>query len=124
MVTLNATNIPNTIRVSWVGIQARPNEESVEGYKIRYWPTGSQFKQTFVDVDVGLQTFGFVSKLKSDLRYNLRVYAYSRGGVGTMSSPVNQFQIIAKDKCIPGASWGKDYFVFVYYILNMFTYYK
>ncbi|CAH8661807.1 unnamed protein product [Schistosoma bovis] len=110
MVTLNATGIPNTIRVSWVGIQARPNEESVEGYCIRYWPTGSQFKQTFKDIDVGLKTFGFVSDLKTDVRYNLRVYGYSRGGVGTMSSPVNQFQIITKEKCIPGATWdGPDF---------------
>lgn len=108
MVTLNATGIPNTIRVSWVGIQARPNEESVEGYCIRYWPTGSQFKQTFKDIDVGLKTFGFVSDLKTDVRYNLRVYGYSRGGVGTMSSPVNQFQIITKEKCIPGATWGES----------------
>uniref|UniRef100_A0A095AMW2 Contactin-3 n=1 Tax=Schistosoma haematobium TaxID=6185 RepID=A0A095AMW2_SCHHA len=109
MVTLNATGIPNTIRVSWVGIQARPNEESVEGYCIRYWPTGSQFKQTFKDIDVGLKTFGFVSDLKTDVRYNLRVYGYSRGGVGSMSSPVNQFQIITKEKCIPGATWARGF---------------
>ncbi|KAK4474576.1 hypothetical protein MN116_001717 [Schistosoma mekongi] len=110
MVTLNATGIPNTIRVSWVGIQAKSDEESIGGYCIRYWPTGSQFKQTFRDIDVGLKTFGFVSDLETDVRYNLRVYGYSRGGVGTMSSPVNQFQIITKEKCIPGATWdGPDF---------------
>ncbi|THD29133.1 Contactin/TAG-1 cell adhesion molecule [Fasciola hepatica] len=110
MVTLNATDQPSTIRVSWVGIQARPNEESVEGYRIRFWPAGSQFKQTFTDVDVGLKTYGFVTGLEPDMRYNLRVYGYSRGGVGKMSSPVNQFQIIPKNKCVPGATWdGPDF---------------
>ncbi|KAA0200129.1 Contactin/TAG-1 cell adhesion molecule [Fasciolopsis buskii] len=110
MVTLNATDKPSTIRVSWVGIQARPDEESVEGYCIRYWPAGSQFKQTFKDVNVGLRTYGYVTGLEPDMRYNLRVYGYSRGGVGKMSSPVNQFQIIPKDKCVPGATWdGPDF---------------
>ncbi|KAF8566482.1 hypothetical protein P879_05880 [Paragonimus westermani] len=110
MVTINATNIPNTVRVSWVGIQARPNEESVEGYCIRYWIAGSQFKQTFKDIDVGLQTYGFVRGLEPDMRYYLRVYGYSRGGVGKMSSPVNLFQIIPMAQCVPGATWdGPDF---------------
>ncbi|CAL8100852.1 unnamed protein product [Calicophoron daubneyi] len=110
VVVLNGTDQPNKIRVSWVGVQAKPDEESVEGYCIRYWPAGSQFKLTFKDVDVGMNTYGYVSDLDTDMRYNLRVYAYSRGGVGKMSSPVNQFQIIPKDKCIPGATWdGPDF---------------
>ncbi|KER21681.1 hypothetical protein T265_10050 [Opisthorchis viverrini] len=110
MVILNATDMPNTIRVSWVGVQAKPDEESIEGYCIRYWPVGSQFKQTFTDVDVGLNTFGYVRGLETNKRYYLRVYAYSRGGVGKMSSPVNQFQIIPKAQCIPGATWdGPDF---------------
>ncbi|CAH8465644.1 unnamed protein product [Dicrocoelium dendriticum] len=110
MVTISSIDRPNTVRVSWVGVQANPNEESVEGYCIRYWPAGSEFKETFIDVDVGLQTFGYVEGLKSGLRYNLRVYAYSRGGVGKMSCPVNQFQIIPSDQCVPGATWdGPDF---------------
>ncbi|VEL41555.1 unnamed protein product [Protopolystoma xenopodis] len=107
LVKLNATDRPNTILVSWVGIQARATEESIEGYKIRHWPAGADFKYTLVDVDVGLSTFGYIGGLSSDTRYNVRVFAYSRGGVGRMSSPVVQFQIIPKALCKPGASWGR-----------------
>lgn len=109
MIQLNSTHYPRTVRVSWVGVQTTLNEEAVLGYRIRYWLVGSNYKEAHTDVDVRLRTYGYVQNLDINKRYNLRVYAYSRGGVGKMSSPIVQFQMIPRDQCVPGASWeGPD----------------
>ncbi|KAL3318074.1 Contactin-5, partial [Cichlidogyrus casuarinus] len=105
-VTLNATDFPMTLKVSWAGVQSLYEEESIQGYTIRYWVAGADFKETLIDVNVGLRTYGFITNLTMDTRYELRVFAYSRGGIGTYSSPVNSFQFIDSSLCVPGASYG------------------
>uniref|UniRef100_A0A5K3FD51 Contactin n=2 Tax=Mesocestoides corti TaxID=53468 RepID=A0A5K3FD51_MESCO len=109
MVQLNSTRYPRTVRVSWIGVQTTLNEEAVLGYRIRYWLVGANYKEAHTDVDVRMRTYGYIQNLEINKRYNLRVYAYSRAGVGKMSSPIVQFQMIPRDQCVPGASWeGPD----------------
>ncbi|KAL7059357.1 hypothetical protein AAHC03_013100 [Spirometra sp. Aus1] len=109
MVVLNSTEYPRTVLLNWIGVLTTGNEESVLGYKIRYWLAGANFKETHKDIDVGMRTYGFIQNLEVNKRYNVRVFAYSRGGVGKMSSPLVQFQMIPKRFCVPGASWdGPD----------------
>ncbi len=107
MVTINATQYPRTVLVTWIGVQTTTAEESVLGYKIRYWPTGADYRATFKDVDAGLRTYAYLQNMPLDERFNVRVYAYSRAGVGKMSSPILQFQMIPRHLCVPGASWGE-----------------
>nr|CDS33898.1 contactin,neuroglian,septate junction protein [Hymenolepis microstoma] len=107
IVQLNSTNYPRTVRVNWKGVQTTLDEEAILGYRIRYWLVGANYKEAHTDVDVRMRTYGYVQNLEINKRYNLRVYAYSRAGVGKMSSPIVQFQMIPKDQCVPGASWDR-----------------
>lgn len=128
MVTLNSTMYPRTVRLDWIGCMSTASEESILGYRIRYWLAGSNYKEQLMDIDVGLRTYGYIQNLTVNSRYNVRVYAYSRGGVGKMSSPLTQFQMIPKGLCVPGASWGKQTFswlrTFVQIIVNQTIFYQ
>ncbi|PAA91007.1 hypothetical protein BOX15_Mlig007872g1, partial [Macrostomum lignano] len=103
-VVVHSTGEYSSISVTWNGVRQQPNEESVDGYMVRYWVTGAP-AVNFTDVDAGLSNEVTVRYLSSETRYDLRVYAYSSGGIGTYSSPMIQFMLIPKDRCVPGASW-------------------
>lgn len=100
-VKLEPTGRPKELKVLWVGLTTKPQEESLDGYQIRLWRTGSP-TDSYKDFDFGLNTVGYLEALEYDRRYDLRVYGYSRGGVGTMSSPMIQFMIERAADCIPG----------------------
>ena len=86
-----------TVAVDWRGIMTGPQEEPIEGYKIRYWRQGEDIKAAndlilpmeFLDGNL----FSLVGGLTPGQSYNLRVLGYSRGGDGRMSSPVWQFRM-------------------------------
>nr|BAE94190.1 contactin/TAG-1 cell adhesion molecule [Dugesia japonica] len=98
IVRLNSTNTPHQIQVTWNGVRVMPEEESVDGYRIRYWLSGGPVR-TALDVDVGLKVTGYINDLQYDVRYNMRIFAYSRGGNGKLSNPMDQFMLIPKSRC-------------------------
>lgn len=61
--------------------------------QVRIWRTGESLRNA-KDYDCGRRTWIMVDDNfeKNDF-YNLRVFGYSRGGVGKMSSPLIQFTI-------------------------------
>ena len=87
----------NTVHVDWRGVMTGPQEEPIEGYKIRYWRQGEDIKEAkdvvlprtllYRDLDATL------SGLTPGESYNLRILAYSRGGDGRMSSPLWKFRM-------------------------------
>ena len=103
---LNSTNTPHQIRVTWNGVRVMAEEESVDGYRMRYWLSGAPVR-TALDVDVGLKITGLLNNLQYDVRYNLRIFAYSRGGHGKLSNPMDQFMLVPRDRCQAGTIIGK-----------------
>lgn len=86
-----------SIIVEWRGIMTGPQEEPIEGYKIRYWRQG-EILNVARDLILPLDTlFGKLEARLGGLTptqpYNLRVLGYSKGGDGRMSSPVWQFRM-------------------------------
>ncbi|XP_023930782.1 contactin [Lingula anatina] len=98
----------HTIKVSWRGISTDQTEEPLQGYKVKYWRTSEKIIDA-KDFDAGKDTFATISDLSAGESYYLRVYGYSRGGQGAMSSPMVMF-VMAKSGCtytqiIPEASY-------------------
>lgn len=52
--------------------------------QLRYWVQGADVRSA-IDVDCDRNTYGYITGLHTDTYYNLRVFAYSRGGDGLMS---------------------------------------
>jgi Fibronectin type III domain len=86
-----------TVVVDWRGIMTGPQEEPIEGYKIRVWRQGEDVKEAKDQVlPLGLldgSLYTLLGGLSPGQSYNLRVLGYSRGGDGRMSSPVWQFRM-------------------------------
>ena len=59
--------------------------------QVRIWPSGSHIKVA-TDYDAKKNTELYIDDLNPDEQYKLRVFGYSRGGDGTMSSPAIYFQ--------------------------------
>uniref|UniRef100_T1IMV2 Contactin n=1 Tax=Strigamia maritima TaxID=126957 RepID=T1IMV2_STRMM len=86
---------PTKIKVTWRYSAISSVEESLLGFKIRYWEADQDFS-TYTDVIVdlgGSELEGEVSGLVPGVMYKLRVLGYSQGGDGRMSSPSWLFQI-------------------------------
>lgn len=97
------------IEVSFRGVSTTSEEEPLEGYKVIYnllsynnhfncclqvriWADGEHLK-VGEDYDSGKETTLYIDDLRSDVMYKLRAYGYSRGGMGTMSSPAVKFML-------------------------------
>ncbi|ELT90327.1 hypothetical protein CAPTEDRAFT_180331 [Capitella teleta] len=80
------------IEVSFRGVSTTSEEEPLEGYKVRIWADGEHLK-VGEDYDSGKETTLYIDDLRSDVMYKLRAYGYSRGGMGTMSSPAVKFML-------------------------------
>lgn len=83
---------PSTIKVRWRYVQPSPEEEPLQGFKIRIW----EFDQDLSTANDTLIPFGeklegFVNTLSPGKAYRMRVLAYSNGGDGRMSSPEISF---------------------------------
>lgn len=59
---------------------------------MRLWNSGSHIKNA-TDYDAAKETDLHIDGLRHDVLYKLRVFGYSRGGDGTMSSPTVKFQL-------------------------------
>jgi len=82
----------NSIRVKWRGVSTGINEEPLEGYMVRIWRVGENL-YVAKDYDALRNSRLEIHDLEVDTLYNLRVYGYSRGGQGLMSSPGIQFYL-------------------------------
>lgn len=62
-------------------------------YQVRIWRQGESLRNA-KDYDAGRRTWIEINdNFEKNALYNLRVFAYSRGGVGKMSSPLIQFTL-------------------------------
>ncbi|KAF6038307.1 CNTN3 [Bugula neritina] len=96
-VTINRTT-DGTLGVNFRGVVTGPNEEPLDGYKVRIWRQGEDVRNA-MDFDCGRRTWTFIDyNFEKSSFYNLRVFGYSRGGVGKMSSPLIKFSIGCNQK--------------------------
>ena len=83
--------------VEWRGIHVGPYEEGLLGYKIKYWRTGEEHSAAQI-VTLPISDFKYqyhrLTNLIPGEQYNLRVFGYSKGGDGRMSSPLWQFRMV------------------------------
>ncbi|OAF66637.1 Contactin [Intoshia linei] len=83
----------NKVKVIWRGVSTKLDEEPLKGYTIRMWREYTDY-EIAIDIDVRKQTSYVLNAITPNVMYNLRVFAYSRGGQGQMSYPVSKFRII------------------------------
>ncbi len=57
------------------------------------WRDGEDIKTNAVDYDAGKDTDLYIDDLRGDIVYKVRVFGYSRGGEGAMSSPAMKFEL-------------------------------
>lgn len=80
------------VRVNFRGISTQIREEPLRGYKIQYWKAAENLLSAR-EADLGLTTTGVIRNLSSSELYQLRVFAYSRAGMGRRSSPSIYFTV-------------------------------
>lgn len=86
---------PTSVRVTWRGVLPSIEEESIQGYKVRYWEADQDLpsaKEVYKQLD-GEDLEAVVSGLVPGKVYKLRVLAWSFGGDGKMSSPPWEFRV-------------------------------
>ncbi|XP_037271064.2 contactin [Rhipicephalus microplus] len=86
---------PTSVRVTWRGVVPSIEEESIQGYKVRYWEADQDLtsaKEVYKQLD-GEDLEAVVSGLVPGKIYKLRVLAWSFGGDGKMSSPPWEFRV-------------------------------
>lgn len=103
-----------SVKVTWRGVVPSIEEESIQGYMVRYWEADQDYTQAkevrrVLDVHSS-ELDAIVSGLVPGKVYKLRVLAYSLGGDGKMSSPPWEFRLgegvqspltSAASQCIP-----------------------
>lgn len=85
---------PSMVRVVWRYVNPSPEEEPLQGYKIRIWESDqdiSTANDTIIPLGDKLQAY--IDNLAPGKMYKMRVLAYSNGGDGRMSSPELGFQM-------------------------------
>lgn len=82
---------PNSVYVKWRGVSTGLFEETLRGYKIRWWLVGENIKSAN-DTIVGKETYGVVYGISKGYVYALRVLGFSKGGDGKMS-PTQYFTL-------------------------------
>lgn len=86
---------PTSVRVTWRGVVPSIEEESIQGYKVRYWEADQDLpsaREVYRPLD-GSDLEAVVTGLVPGKVYKLRVLAWSYGGDGKMSSPPWEFRV-------------------------------
>uniref|UniRef100_A0A6B0VH84 Putative down syndrome cell adhesion molecule n=1 Tax=Ixodes ricinus TaxID=34613 RepID=A0A6B0VH84_IXORI len=84
-----------SVKVTWRGVLPSIEEESIQGYKVRYWEADQDLtsaKEVYKALD-GEDLEAIVTGLVPGKVYKLRVLAWSYGGDGKMSSPPWEFRV-------------------------------
>ncbi|XP_022311293.1 contactin-like [Crassostrea virginica] len=81
----------NSVYVEWRGVSTGLFEETLWGYKMRYWLQGDDIR-TANDTITGKETHGVIYGIQRGYVYCLRVMGFSKGGDGKMS-PTTYFTL-------------------------------
>ena len=98
-----------TVKVEFRGVSTTIEEEPLQGYMVRWWPEGENL-YVAQEIDVQKKTHLELGGLQSNQLYNLRVFGYSLGGEGKMSSPTVQF-ILGSD-CVAKKEYPDKTYIF------------
>lgn len=82
---------PDSVYVEWRGVSTGLYEETLWGYKMRYWLQGDNIR-TANDTITGKETQGVIYGIQRGYVYSLRVLGFSKGGDGKMS-PTKYFTL-------------------------------
>ncbi|CAL1534451.1 unnamed protein product [Lymnaea stagnalis] len=82
----------NAVFVLWKGISTGLMEESLIGYKLRWWPSTEDIRKANITVVPDRSTQTVIHGLASGTIYSLRVSGYSSGGDGA-NSPTTYFTL-------------------------------
>ncbi|XP_061177623.1 contactin-like [Saccostrea echinata] len=82
---------PNSVYVEWRGVSTGLFEETLWGYKMRYWLQGDDIR-TANDTITGKETHGIIYGIQRGYVYSLRVLGFSKGGDGKQS-PTKYFTL-------------------------------
>ncbi|XP_041348277.1 contactin-like [Gigantopelta aegis] len=80
------------VRVSFRGVSTQAFEEPLQGYKVKYWRVGEDIRKARI-FDCKKSFDSILPNIEEATVYQLRVYGYSRGGQGKMSSPATLFTL-------------------------------
>ncbi|XP_067683459.1 contactin-like isoform X1 [Haliotis asinina] len=80
------------VYVSFRGVSTQVYEEPLQGYKVQYWRNAEDIRKAKV-VDCEKNNHAILGNIDKDIIYQMRVFAYSRGGQGKMSSPATYFTL-------------------------------
>lgn len=111
-----------SIKVTWRGVVPSIEEESIQGYKVRYWEADQEYVQAkevkrLLDDE---QLEAIVTGLVPGKVYKLRVLGYSLGGDGKMSSPPWEFRLgEGVQSSLTSASGGNFAFSLILLILGL-----
>ncbi|XP_055860986.1 contactin-like isoform X2 [Biomphalaria glabrata] len=78
----------NSVHVMWRGVSTGSYEETIKGYKIRWWPINEDIRTANETIVAEKLTQKILHGIQSGTVYSLRVMAYSRGGDGRNSPTV------------------------------------
>ncbi|CAD5114730.1 DgyrCDS3772 [Dimorphilus gyrociliatus] len=80
------------VSLNWRGVSTGQSEEPLQGYMVKVWRLGETLYEA-AEYDSERRTHIILEDLPTDREYYIRVYGYSRGGQGTMSSPATQIHL-------------------------------
>ncbi|XP_067686212.1 contactin-like [Haliotis asinina] len=78
----------DSVYVAWQGVSTGLAEETLLGYKMRYWESSENILTAKDVTTLGKETHGIIRGIKKGIIYRLRVLAYNWGGDGKKSPPV------------------------------------
>ncbi|XP_046353215.1 contactin-like [Haliotis rufescens] len=80
------------VSVSFRGVSTQVYEEPLQGYKVQYWRYAEDIRKAKM-VDTEKNSQAILGNIEKGIIYQMRVFAYSRGGQGKMSSPATLFTL-------------------------------
>lgn len=80
------------VSLKWRGVSTGIDEEPLLGYVVKVWRVGETLYEA-AEYDAFRKTHIILEDLPSNRDYYIRVYGYSRGGQGAMSSPATQIHL-------------------------------
>ncbi|KAK6176500.1 hypothetical protein SNE40_014772 [Patella caerulea] len=93
----------DSVRVTFRGVSTQSFEEPLQGYKVQYWRTGENIRSA-LHVDCEKNNNAVVPGLERGVVYQLRVFGYSQGGQGKMSSPATYFTLGGEVRVDPSST--------------------
>ncbi|XP_064610241.1 contactin-like isoform X2 [Liolophura sinensis] len=117
----------DTVYVTFRGITTSIDEEPLRGYMLRYWVYGNTIESA-IDVDLEMETSGYISGLEKNKMYEMRALGYSAGGFGKQS-PTTLFTLggqVVLDSTVTellaaGTMWKANMWLTVFSLLCVYV---